>query len=82
MLGSKSCTDHFPSMDPSTIALHFDYKHNGHGSHLLKEEVTLVLDCEGKHLLCSRKRKYLGNKEQCSLAISKVRANYGQQGPF
>ena len=49
-------------MDPATIALHFDCKHNDRGSHLLKEDRTPVLDCEGKNVLRGVKWKDPGKK--------------------
>ena len=55
ILESELSTEYFPSMDPATIALHFDYKHNDRGSRLLKEGEALVLDCEGKKVLHDRK---------------------------
>ena len=36
MLDSEVSTEHFPSMDSATIALHFDYKHNDRVSILCK----------------------------------------------
>ena len=48
MLRSKLSTEHFPSMDPATKVLRFYCKHNDRGSHLLKEDRSPALHCEGK----------------------------------
>ena len=68
-------------MDPVTIALCFDYKHDDRGSNLLKEDGSHMLDYEGKVASCDGKWKDPGNKDQCLSATSKVHANHGQSGP-
>ena len=82
VLDSELSTEHFPSMDVATIVLHFDYKHNDHGSILHKEDGTPVLACDGKNVLCDGQWKDPRNKEKFLSATSKAHANHGQQGPY
>ena len=84
LFSSAFITQHFPSIDAQTLALHFDYDHDELGRCILydegKDEDKAVMDCAGDPISCEGSWNDPFKREQFLSAVSKFHGDRRQVG--